>query len=309
MTGNAGGPAGPPASGGSAAPPTCYRHPDRETYIRCSRCDKPICPDCMIAAPVGYQCPQCVAEGRKGTRQARTVLGGQRRDGNTSLVTLILIGINVVIWAAGLVIGARGDTFLGRYARGFDVNELAARLGLVLGDPSDAFRFGIVDGEWYRVLTATFTHVSVLHIALNMLALYMLGSQLEPLLGRSRFITLYLLSALGGSAASLLMVSDPYTISIGASGAVYGLFGALFVVARRLGGDTRSILVVLALNLAFSFTIAGIDWRAHLGGLVIGAALAAVYAYAPKEQRGLWAIIGSTSAAAVVAIGITLAVV
>jgi membrane associated rhomboid family serine protease len=309
MTGNAGGPAGPPTSGGSAAPPTCYRHPDRETYIRCSRCDKPICPDCMIAAPVGYQCPQCVAEGRKGTRQARTVLGGQRREGNANLVTLTLIGINVVLWVMGLVLGTRGDTFLDRYARGFDINELAARLGLVLGDPSDAFRFGIVDGEWYRVITATFMHVSVLHIALNMLALYMLGSQLEPLLGRSRFITLYLLSALGGSAASLLMVSDPYSISIGASGAVYGLFGALFVVARRLGGDTRSILVVLALNLAFSFTISGIDWRAHLGGLAIGSALAAVYAYAPKEQRGLWAIIGSTSAAAVVAIGIALAVV
>lgn len=309
MTGNAGGPAGPPSTGGSAAPPTCYRHPDRETYIRCSRCDKPICPDCMIAAPVGYQCPQCVAEGRKGVRQARTALGGQRREGNTNIITLTLIGINVVLWVMGLVIGTRGDTFLDRYARGLGVNELAARLGLVLGDRTDQFSFGIVDGEWYRLLTATFMHVNVLHIGLNMLALYMLGTQLEPLLGRSRFLTLYLLSALGGSAASLLMVSDPYSISIGASGAVYGLFGALFVVARRLGGDTRSILVVLALNLAFSFTISGIDWRAHLGGLAIGTSLAAVYAYAPKEQRGLWAVIGTTSAAAVVAIGITLAII
>lgn len=308
MSGNAGGPAGPPPSGGSAAPPTCYRHPDRETYIRCSRCEKPICPDCMIAAPVGYQCPQCVAEGRKGVRQARTALGGQRREGNANIVTLTLIGINVVIWVAGLVIGARGDTFLADYARGTGTNELAARLGLILGDRSDVFSFGIVDGEWYRLLTATFMHVNVLHIALNMLALYMLGSSLEPVLGRSRFITLYLLSALGGSAASLLMVSDPYSISIGASGAVYGLFGALFVVARRLGGDTRNILVVLALNLAFSFTISGIDWRAHLGGLFVGAALAAVFAYAPKEQRGLWAIVGSTTAAALVASAIAIAV-
>ncbi|MBB5787271.1 rhomboid family intramembrane serine protease [Jiangella mangrovi] len=309
MTGNAGGPAEPPASGGSAAPPTCYRHPDRETYIRCSRCEKPICPDCMIAAPVGYQCPQCVAEGRRGTRQARTALGATRREGNGNIVTLTLIGINVVIWVMGLVIGARGDSILADYARASGTNELAARLGLVLGDPSDSFRFGIVDGEWYRVLTATFTHVNVFHIALNMLALYMLGSSLEPVLGRSRFITLYLLSGLGGSAASLLMVSDPYAISIGASGAVYGLFGALFVVARKLGGDTRSILVVLALNLVLSFTISGIDWRAHLGGLAIGSALAAVYAYAPKEQRGLWAVIGSTSAAAVVALGLVLALV
>ncbi|WP_205629230.1 rhomboid family intramembrane serine protease [Jiangella muralis] len=263
----------------------------------------------MISAPVGYQCPECVAEGRKGVRQARTVLGGQRREGNTNLVTLSLIGINVVVWVMGLVIGTRGDSILAIYARQSHTNELAARLGLILGDPGDAFRFGIVDGEWYRVITATFMHVSLLHIALNMLALYLLGSQLEPLLGRSRFITLYLLSALGGSAASLLMVSDPYSISIGASGAVYGLFGALFVVARRLGGDTRSILVVLALNLAFSFTISGIDWRAHLGGLAIGSALAAVYAYAPKEQRGLWAVIGSTSAAAVVTLGLVLAIV
>ena len=309
MTGDAGGPAGPPAAGDSAAPPTCYRHPDRETYIRCSRCDKPICPDCMIAAPVGYQCPQCVAEGRKGVRQARTALGGQRREGNTNVVTLTLIGVNVVLWVMGLVIGTRGDTILDSYAREFGINELAARLGLILGDATDQFSFGIVDGEWYRLITATFMHVSVLHIAVNMLALYMLGSQLEPLLGRSRFITLYVLSALGGSAASLLTVSDPYSISIGASGAVYGLFGALFIVARRLGGDTRSIIVVLAINLALSFSITGIDWRAHLGGLVIGAALAAVYAYAPKEQRGLWAVIGSTTAAAVVAIGITLAVI
>ena len=309
MTGNAGGPAGPPASGDSAAPPTCYRHPDRETYIRCSRCDKPICPDCMIAAPVGYQCPQCVAEGRKGVRQARTALGGQRREGNANLVTLTIIGINVVIWVMGLVIGTRGDTILAEYARASGTNELAARLGLVLGDPTDAFSFGIVDGEWYRVITATFMHVSVLHIALNMLALYMLGSQLEPLLGRSRFITLYLLSALGGSAASLLMVSAPYNISIGASGAVYGLFGALFVVARKLGGDTRSILVVLALNLAFSFTISGIDWRAHLGGLAIGTALAAVFAYAPREQRSLWGLIGSLGAALLITTVITIAVI
>ncbi|SDU31127.1 rhomboid family intramembrane serine protease [Jiangella alkaliphila] len=309
MTGNAGGPAGPPASGDSAAPPTCYRHPDRETYIRCSRCNKPICPDCMIAAPVGYQCPQCVAEGRKGVRQARTALGGQRREGNANLVTLTIIGINVVIWVMGLVIGTRGDTILAEYARASGTNELAARLGLVLGDPTDAFSFGIVDGEWYRVITATFMHVSVLHIALNMLALYMLGSQLEPLLGRSRFITLYLLSALGGSAASLLMVSAPYNISIGASGAVYGLFGALFVVARKLGGDTRSILVVLALNLAFSFTISGIDWRAHLGGLAIGTALAAVFAYAPREQRSLWGLIGSLGAALLITTVIMIAVI
>ncbi|PZF80943.1 rhomboid family intramembrane serine protease [Jiangella anatolica] len=309
MTGSAGGPAGPPASGGSAAPPTCYRHPDRETYIRCSRCERPICPECMIAAPVGYQCPECVAEGRKGVRQARTALGGQRRDAGATAITLTLIGINVVIWVAGLVIGTRGDSFLAAYARATGTNEVAARLGLVLGDPNDAFRFGIVDGEWYRLITATFMHVSVLHIALNMLALYMLGTQLEPLLGRARFTTLYLLSALGGSAASLLMVSDSYNISIGASGAVYGLFGALFVVARRLGGDTRSILVVLALNLAFSFTISGIDWRAHLGGLAIGAALAAVYAYAPRENRAIWSLIGSLSAAVVVMTVITIAVI
>lgn len=262
----------------------------------------------MIAAPVGYQCPHCVAEGRKGVRQARTVLGGQRRDSSTPVITLTLIGINVVIWVLGLALGTRGESLLDTYARATGINELSARLGLVLGDPGDSFSFGIVDGEWYRVLTATFTHVHALHIGLNMLALYMLGSQLEPVLGRSRFVTLYLLSALGGSAASLLSVSGAYHISIGASGAVYGLFGALFIIARRLGGETRGILVILAINLVFSFTISVIDWRAHLGGLVIGTALAAVYAYAPKEHRGLWALVGATTAAAIVAFGLVLAV-
>lgn len=308
MTGSAGGPAGPPTSGDSAAPPTCYRHPDRETYIRCSRCERPICPECMISAPVGYQCPECVAEGRKGVRQARTVLGGQRRETSATIVTLTLIGINVAIWVAGLVIGTRGDSFYDRYARGIGTNELSARLGLVLGERNDPFSFGIVDGQWYRLLTAAFTHENVLHIGLNMVALYMLGSSLEPVLGRSRFLTLYLLSALGGTAASLLTVSDPYSLSYGASGAVYGLFGALFIIARRLGRDTGGIVVLLGINLVFGFTVPGIDWRAHLGGLVIGTALAAVFAYAPKEQRGLWGLIGSLCAAMLITTAVMVAV-
>jgi membrane associated rhomboid family serine protease len=307
MTGNAGGPAGPPASGDSAAPPTCYRHPDRETYIRCSRCDKPICPDCMISAPVGYQCPQCVAEGRKGVRQARTALGGQRREGNTNVITLTLIGINVVVWVMGLVAGRSDGTLYGLYAARFNTNELGARLGLIKGTGADEFSLGVVDGEWYRLLTAAFMHSEVFHIALNMLALWMLGSALEPVLGRTRYLTLYLLSALGGSTASLLMAPD-YGLSYGASGAVYGLFGAYFIIARRMGRETGGIVVILGINLALSFTISGIDWRAHLGGLVIGTALAAIFAYAPKEQRAVWAIGGSVALAAVIAATVAVAV-
>lgn len=301
MTGNADGPAGPPPTGGSAAPPTCYRHPDRETYIRCSRCDKPICPDCMIAAPVGYQCPQCVAEGRKGMRQARTALGGQRREGNANLVTMTLIGINVVVWVMGLVIGRSQGTLYSLYAADFGTNELGARLGLIKGTTADQYSLGVVDGEWYRLITAAFMHTEFFHIALNMLALWMLGSALEPVLGRSRFLTLYLLSALGGSTASLIWAAD-YGLSYGASGAVYGLFGAYFVIARSMGRETGGIVAILALNIAFSFAIAGIDWRAHLGGLATGLALAAVFAYAPREQRTLWAVGGPVVMAVVIVV-------
>ena len=252
------------------APPTCYRHPDRETYIRCTRCERPICPDCMRSASVGFQCPDDVAAGAKSVRQPRTAFGG-RLSGDTSRVTIVLIGLNLAAFVVGLLAG-EGDLRL-RFA------NLAGPVQLEPGDVG-----GVAAVEYYRLVTAAFLHAGLLHLAMNMFALASLGPVLEAALGRSRFLALYLLSALGGSTLSFLL-SDPFTIGVGASGAIFGLFGAFYVVARRLGGDTRSILILLGVNLVITFAVPIIDWRAHLGGLATGLLVAAALAYAPRGPR------------------------
>jgi membrane associated rhomboid family serine protease len=260
----------PPQQAPERSVPACYRHPGRETYIRCARCERYICPDCMTAAPVGFQCPECVSEGARTVRQPTTVLGGQVRERGGDLVTKILIGTNVGIWLLGAAVG---------------FGSLAARFALLRLEFFDGQPIGVADGEWYRMLTAAFLHQQIWHLALNMFALWILGSALEPVLGRWRFIALYLLSALGGSAASLV-TSD--VVSFGASGAVFGLMGALFVVLRRFGRDVSAVLVILALNVVLGFVVPGIDWRAHLGGLVTGAVLAYAFAHAPTGRRALF---------------------
>ena len=275
---------------GSAAPassvPVCYRHPGRETYIRCSRCERYICPDCMTAAPVGFQCPECINEGARTVRQPTTVLGGQVRE-RSDLVTKILIGTNVAVWLLTMVVGA---------------GEVAGRFGLYAIAGFDGQPVGVLDGEWYRMLTAAFVHEQFWHIGLNMYALWVLGGMLEPVLGRWRFTALYLVSALGGSAASLLGLGIG-NLSYGASGAVFGLMGALFVVGRRFGRDVSSVLVILAINVVFGFVVSGIDWRAHLGGLVTGTALAYVFAHAPRKQR---TVISATACVAMVVLIVAL---
>ncbi|AYY11376.1 rhomboid family intramembrane serine protease [Actinobacteria bacterium YIM 96077] len=282
----------------STSVPTCYRHADRETYVRCSRCERHICPDCMTTAPVGFQCPECIQQGNKSVRQARTVLGGKVRE-HGDLITKTLIGINVAIWLLVLVVQTGPVSDQMRMVYGASWDEIPARFALVLGYSPDPVSIGVVDGELYRLLTAAFIHQQVWHIGMNMLALFILGKALEPVLGRWRFITLYLLSALGGSAASLL-AAGPYTMSLGASGAVFGLLGALFVVMRQFGRDVSAVVVILALNVVIGFTVPGIDWRAHLGGLVVGALLALVFARAPRRHRAVWGVAGSV----VVALGI-----
>lgn len=251
----------------------------------------------MTTAPVGFQCPECVNQGKKSVRQARTPLGGQVRD-HGDVITKSLIGINVVAWLLVLLVqnGAVSD-LMRLYGASWD--ELPARFALVLGFEQDPLTIGVVEGEWYRLLTAAFMHQEIWHIGMNMLALWILGSALEPVLGRWRFIALYLLSALGGSAVSLLGMG-PYTMSLGASGAVFGLLGAIFIVMRRLGRDVSVVLVILAINVVIGFSVPGIDWRAHLGGLVVGAVLASAFAHAPRQQREVWSVV----ACVVVALGI-----
>jgi membrane associated rhomboid family serine protease len=274
-------PAGQPGDGDAAADgserATCYRHPEREAHIRCVRCNRRICPDCMIDASVGFQCPECVREGNQGVRRARTVFGGRTTD-DPGYVSKVLIGINAIVFLLQTVIGAGVDQ----------------RFWLIAGPAFDRFlgeSVGVADGEVYRLLTAAFLHGSILHLALNMYALFLFGPPLEAALGRARFTALYLISALGGSAASYAF-SSPVRPSLGASGAVFGLLGAFLVLNRRLGRDTSGVLVFLGINLAFGFIAANIDWRAHLGGLFAGLLCAAALVYAPPKRRSLVQAVG-----------------
>jgi membrane associated rhomboid family serine protease len=258
------------AVGDGVEAPTCYRHPEREAHIRCTRCNRRICPDCMVSASVGFQCPECVRAGNQGIRQARTVFGG-RLSADPGYVSKALIAVNVAAFVAQLA-----------------VPRLESRLWLLGAfppPPSLAFT-GVADGEYYRLLTAAFLHGGFLHLALNMYAVFLFGPPLEAALGRVRFTALYLISALGGSALSYAF-SNPAQPSLGASGAVFGLLGAFLVVNRKLGRDTSGVLVLLGINFVFGFVASGIDWRAHLGGLIAGALCALPLVYAPPARRSV----------------------
>ncbi|OAN37026.1 rhomboid family intramembrane serine protease [Mycolicibacterium iranicum] len=256
--------------------PTCYRHPDRQTYVRCTRCNRFICPECMRNAAVGHQCADCVGEGARSVRSATNVFGAQRPTSLTPVVTYVLIGINLLVFALQMA-------------------SPELERALAVWPPA------VADGEVYRLLTSAFMHFGLTHIAFNMLALYFVGPPLEIALGRLRFIALYLLSALGGSVLVYLLTFN--SLTAGASGAVFGLFGATFVVGKRLNMDTRSVLMIIALNLAFTFvypliTSQNISWQGHIGGLVTGAVVAAAFAYAPRQQRTL--VQGAAAAALLV---------
>lgn len=249
----------PTPAQGAEAVPTCYRHPDRETYVRCQRCDRPICPDCMREAAVGHQCVECVAAGNRTMRPARSVFGGAVV--RTPRVTWALLAINLLAYLAEAV---RTEEVLERF-------QMSAA--------SVEFH-----GEWWRLVTGAFLHApppSVWHIFFNMWALYAIGPGLERLLGSLRFAALYLLSAFGGSVAVYLFGMA----AVGASGAIYGLFGALFVVSRRLGYDARGVIWLIAINVVLTFVVPGISWQGHLGGLVTGTLLTAAFAYAPAKGR------------------------
>jgi membrane associated rhomboid family serine protease len=217
----------------------------------------------MVSAPVGFQCPECVAEAAATTRRPTSVFGGGVHA-NQVAVTATLVAVNV-----------------GVYLLGWLVPSLASDFALL--------PVAVADGQWYRLLTATFLHAGLLHLGLNMYSLWVLGGLLEPLLGRRRFAVLYVTSALAGSALSYAFL-DPFSFALGASGAVYGLLGAALVVMRRLSRDVTAVLAVLIVNLVLSFAWHGIDWRAHVGGLAGGLVVAAAYAYAPTQRRVAWAV-------------------
>ncbi|MGW3011653.1 rhomboid family intramembrane serine protease [Streptomyces sp. NPDC001219] len=287
-----GSPKEPQEARGDDGLPGCHRHPDRTTGIRCTRCDRPICPECMVSASVGFQCPDCVRSGG-GTGHPpqaaapRTIAGGTIAA-DPRLITKILLGINAAVFVAVLATGGELSPLVNR----LDLLGLAA-------DPSRYQLVGVAEGEWYRLLTAMFLHQAIAHFAFNMLSLWWLGPPLEAALGRLRFVALYLLAGLGGSALSYLLAAQNQP-SLGASGAIFGLLGATAVLLRRMKYDMKPVLILLGLNLAFTFLWPNIAWQAHVGGLVVGAAVAFGMVHAPRAHRTL--VHGATCAAMLLAI-------
>jgi membrane associated rhomboid family serine protease len=248
----------------------------------------------MNEASVGHQCPECVAEGRRAQRPARTAFGGTAA-GQQGTVTKILIGINVAVAVIGVLLGGARAAMGGGL---FTSSNLIHYIGAVTAGPvfvgPDGLRYtglipggtmypGVADGGWYRLITAMFIHYGLLHLLMNMWALWVLGRQLEAALGRGRFLALYLLAGIGGNVAAYLF--SPGALTAGASTSLFGLFAAYAIVVRRLGGSLSSVLPVLAINLFITFAIPGISIAGHLGGLITGALVAAGLAYAPRTAR------------------------
>ena len=270
--------------------PVCYRHPSKETYVRCTRCERPICPDCMNEASVGHQCPECVAQGRRTQRPARTAFGGSVA-GRAGTTTKVLIGINVVVMLVSILSGGAnaiaGGGWGGLLGGSTPLTEWGAVLGsAVYGPAGDVAVHGIAHGEWYRLFTAMFLHYGVLHLLMNMYALWFLGRDIERVLGPARYIGLYLLAGLGGNVAAYLF-SAPNSMTAGASTAVFGMMAAIFVLLKRLNLSVAPIMPVIVINVVFTFVISNISIAGHLGGLVVGALVAAILAYAPRENRTL----------------------
>ena len=261
----------------------CYRHPDRETGVSCSECGRPICPDCMTFGPVGIRCPDHSGQPRGAARVVQNV---QRRTSrNPGIVTMTLIGIMVGIYLLQLAGGA----------------SINANSGWIF---ENGALFGpyVAQGDWYRLLSAAFLHYGPIHLGMNMLALWWIGRPLEDWLGPVRYVLLFLVSGLAGSAGAL--IANPTGITVGASGAIFGILGAAIVLERQqtyvLGGSAITLLVV---NLAFTFAVPGISIGGHLGGLAGGAL--AILAFSQFGKRSaVYSRFDVVSIASLLAIGV-----
>lgn len=235
----------------------CYRHPKRQSFVLCQRCGRTICPDCQTPAAVGYHCPECMKESRQSAPRVKSRAAMAIRPGSsTPVVTYGLIAVCVVVYVAQLF----------------------------SQDVTNALFYApfLTESQPWRMITSMFVHSpgSLFHILLNMFSLFIIGPPLEAALGRWRYLTLYMLSGFGGSVAVLLM--SPNSGVLGASGAIFGLLGAFFIIQRSLGGKNTQIIIVIVLNLAIGFVIPSIAWQAHVGGLIVGA----IVAYVLLKTRG-----------------------
>ena len=245
---------------------TCYRHPNRETGVSCSNCGRPICPACMTPTPVGMRCPECA---QQRTRVVRNPTGTPSGFGAFP-ATAVLIAINVVVYLIEIGTGSGG------------LSGVSGGIGIDFG----LFGPFVAEGEWYRLVTAGFLHAGFLHLGFNMLLLFFLGRLLEPALGTPRFLALYFASLLGGSFGALLL--DPNALTVGASGAVFGLFGAGFVLARQRGmtGLATELGFLIVFNLVFTFAANNISVGGHLGGLAVGFLCALVIVAGERGKLG-----------------------
>ncbi len=261
-----------------STPMHCYRHPDRETYVSCSDCGRPICTECMTPAPVGQRCPE---HSGKAQGLGRVSAGARRTafEGTGALVTKALIALNIVVYV------------------------ITAAQGRGINDPGGSLFFKwalygpyVANGDWWRLVTSTFLHANITHIAFNMYFLWFVGSAVESFLGRGRFLAVYLVSGLAGSAGALVV--DPTTFTVGASGAIFGILGAALVLERQkiyvLGGQA---LMLIGISLVFSFVFSGISWGGHIGGLIGGVLCTLVLSkfgrgHAAYSRMGLWGIAG-----------------
>lgn len=245
----------------------CYRHPDRQSFVLCQRCTRTICPDCQTQAPVGVVCPECMREQRASMPRRKPAI--LRRSSERPVVTLGIIVVTAFVFVLQLVPFFNVTSALA-YA------PFTSYPGLGLFEP-------------WRMLTAALVHSTgfgfILHVGLNMYTLWIFGQVLEPMLGRWRFLSLYLICAFGGSVGVLLLAPIDQSV-VGASGAIFGLMGAFMVIQRRLGGNMTSLLVLVGINLVIGFIPgANIAWQAHVGGLVTGALLGLVFMQTRAERR------------------------
>jgi membrane associated rhomboid family serine protease len=247
-------------------PQYCYRHPDRETRVSCSSCGRPICPECMTPTPVGMRCPECM---RQRTKVVRNPTG---TPGQFSAfpATMVLIAINVIVFLVEVAHGSGG---------------LSQNVQTIY-DLGGLFGPAVAEGDWWRLITSGFVHVNLLHIGFNMLLLFLLGRLLEPAIGTPRFVALYFASLLAGSLGVMLL--DPNVVSAGASGAIFGIAGAVFVIARGRGMDTiaAEIGFLIVFNLLFTFAARNISVGAHVGGLLGGVICALAIVAGEKGMLG-----------------------
>jgi membrane associated rhomboid family serine protease len=245
---------------------TCYRHPNRETGVSCSNCGRPICPECMTSTPVGMRCPECARQ----TTKVRVGAGAFSPTAGKMRATIALIAINVIVFLIELAGGGTSSLNGG----GQVINDAGLR------GPD------IANGDWWRIITGGFLHAGLLHLLLNMYVLYVAGSILEPGIGTPRFLGIYFVSLIAGSLGALIV--DPNSLTVGASGAIFGLMAAVVVIARGRGVEhvASQFGLFIVLNLVLTFSISGISVGGHIGGLIGGTVAALLVLFVERRMSG-----------------------